>query len=258
MFNNCTECIINYVFDNAGNCVPKQCGPRQYLLDNQCLDVDVNCNDYNQYSGACLSCKGIYILSANGTCYAPQYSQLVTNGCQPRQYRVGNTCITVNSDCNLFDQYTGFCLSCIDPNKILDRSSGKCYSNSQICADRYYLDPITKTCLEVSQFCNTYDAATGYCLSCTYGLTLFRGGCMLLTPCGDNQYRNSEGTCVNADPNCKGVDQLTGACLDCQSGYEMNAGGVCCYALNYLLTSTCKAFLSDNCLSQRPIFLNCQ
>lgn len=215
MFNNCTQCILNYAFDNSRNCIPKQCGERQYLFNNECLPVDSNCDEYNQFSGACLSCKGTYILSSNGTCYPPQYNQMASNGCQPRQYRVGNTCTNVDPNCNLFDLYTGFCITCVDPNKFLDKSSGKCFSNTEICADRYYLDPITRTCQEVSQYCNSYDRATGYCLSCTYGLTLFRGGCMLLTPCGNKQYRNQEGMCVDADPNCKGVDQLTGKCTSC-------------------------------------------
>lgn len=103
MFNNCTKCIINYVFDNNGICIPKQCGSRQYLFNNQCLDIDPNCNEYNQYSGACLSCKGIYILRSNGTCNPPKYNQIVSNGCRPRQYRVGSTCNNVDPNCNLFD-----------------------------------------------------------------------------------------------------------------------------------------------------------
>jgi hypothetical protein len=112
--------------------------------------------------------------------------------------------------------------------------------------------------MEVSQYCNTFDPATGYCLSCSYGLTLFRGGCMLLTPCASNQYRNRDGMCTDGDPACSGVEQETGACVACQPGYEMNPGGICCYAQNYLLNLSCKNFLSVNCVSQRPIFLNCQ
>jgi hypothetical protein len=81
---------------------------------------------------------------------------------------------------------------------------------------------------------------------------------VVLTACGTNQYRNQDGICTDADPNCNGVDQSNGGCIACQAGYEINPGGVCCYAQNYLLTATCKAFLSVNCVSQRPVFLNCQ
>jgi hypothetical protein len=81
---------------------------------------------------------------------------------------------------------------------------------------------------------------------------------MYVTPCGNNQYRNQDGLCVSADPNCDGVDQISGACLGCKNGYELNSGGICCYAPNYLLNQSCKQFLSQNCKSQRPIFLNCQ
>jgi hypothetical protein len=218
----------------------------------------VNCNDYHPFLGTCLSCLNNYILASNGTCNPPQYNQLVSNGCKSRQYRVGNICYNVDPTCNLFDEYTGFCLSCIDITKILDKSTGKCYDISQVCADRYYLDPITRTCLQVNPYCGTYDQSSGYCLTCTYGLTLFRGGCVVLTACGTNQYRNQDGICTDADPNCNGVDQSNGGCIACQAGYEINPGGVCCYAQNYLLTATCKAFLSVNCVSQRPVFLNCQ
>lgn len=128
-------------------------------------------------------------------------------------------CYPVDPACNNFDFYTGNCLSCLDPKKLLDKSNGKCLDITDICDNRYYLDPITRTCLSVNPFCATYDPSTGNCLSCNMGLTIFKGGCVSFTPCGLNQYRSKDGVCKDADPNCDGIDQLTGGCIGCKTGY---------------------------------------
>lgn len=155
------------------------------------MAVNPKCNTYDVYKGTCTSCFDNEVVDSNGNCITPQYySQSTYNGCPPRQYRVQNTCYLVDSRCNTYDQYTGRCLTCIDRTQILDKSTGKCVRTDEICEDRYYLDPIARRCLQVNPFCDKYDSSTGYCLSCTPGLTLFRGGCIYSSPCGANQYRS--------------------------------------------------------------------
>jgi hypothetical protein len=134
-WGNCTNCMINFSLDKNNNkCVPKQCGNRQYLSNGSCISVSQYCSAFDPYNGNCLSCLNNYLLAANGTCNTPQYyNQLASNGCGSRQYRLGNICYLVDKKCNAYDQYTGYCLSCIDLTQLLDKSTGKCISIGDIC-----------------------------------------------------------------------------------------------------------------------------
>lgn len=256
-FGNCTACSINFSLTESG-CKLKACSDREYLSNSQCFAVSPLCDTFDPFQGFCLTCKQNYIVNTRGICEPPFYPPQSYNGCGPRQYLSGTSCLQVDPSCGQFDIYSGACITCVDSTDLLDRSTGLCVKTVDICQDRYYFSSLTRTCQEVSMFCDTYDKGTGYCLTCKQGLTIFRGGCLYLTPCARNEYRSQEGLCVQADPSCEEADQSTGTCKTCLPGYELNTGGICCYSQNYLLTPKCKAVLAENCVQQRAVILNCE
>lgn len=71
------------------------------------------------------------------------------------------------------------------------------------CIDGYYLVMPSRSCQQVSQYCNTYDPATGYCTSCK-----------------DQYVLGSDGRCTQPTtttptmmPNCAKMDTTGQICI---------------------------------------------
>lgn len=89
------------------------------------------------------------------------------------------------------------------------------------CSFRYYFDQKTKLCTQVSDFCATWDAKTGACLTCypSYGSPV-KGVCSAnpVTEVG-----SGNGEC---DLNCQSYNDNR-QCIKCFSGYKLNDNYIC-------------------------------
>ena len=126
------------VFDSAGAC--KACVWRSvFNAQKKYVEVNPQCNTFNNATGACTSCYGGYILN-------------------------GGNCLVDKSEAGSGSALSG------DANCRKADKGGKC----QECSFRYILNA-KGVCEQISDFCNTFDS-TGTCTSCYKGYVLLKNG----------------------------------------------------------------------------------
>ena len=110
------------------------------------------------------------------------------------------------------------------------------------CADRSFFNQ-DNVCVAVSDYCNTWDALTGACLTCPSGYALKDGACNIApgikpsdlgckiwdwsnqkcTSCSSNFVFNQNNVCVPVSDQCKEHDNQ-GLCTSCYFGYDLKSG----------------------------------
>jgi hypothetical protein len=120
---------------NGSQCVI--CSSRFYFGTNGiCVLVNPQCQNYDNYTGACTSCYQGYIVS-NGNCIIGQIGDAncqnynsITQTCSQcyNGYYINQTtgiCTKMNTLCNQSNAYTGACINCF-PGYALNINTGTC------------------------------------------------------------------------------------------------------------------------------------
>lgn len=187
--------------DAAGKCL--ECVYRMFVnASGMCAGIDENCNEYNQSTGACLSCYPGYSNAANSSrcailvdadpnCQARANSSLCLKCYAGFYFSLENIkCLQVNQLCATFNSTTGHCLTCYDGYAL---AQGNCkIANSSAQNSATAASPAG--CLQTS---------SGKCTSCDWGFALINA------------------SCVQRDLNCQtfaGPNSLS--CSACYSGYK--------------------------------------
>lgn len=181
--------------------------------------VGFPCLDFNTVTQSCSLCiNGYFLDSSSGSCKA-------NTTCPDRKYYHFGQCFDVNVNCGKFDPFTGSCLTCADPNNY-DLVDGSCVHKSINCTDRQW--QTNYTCYDVSDKCATFDASTGFCLTCKDQLfqVASNGSCIpIVITCPQGQYAVGL-ACVTIPIECADFDRVRGICLRCVQGYYAE-NGVC-------------------------------
>lgn len=108
-------------------------------------------------------------------------------------------------------------------------SKGKCIE----CADRYWLDSSTCTCVKVNDYCLTWNPDNGLCLTCFPGYGSPRNGvCLAIPSCEQSLLYDLNCQCYSDDR----------VCIGCYSGYKLNENRFCIPSTGTNQTE------SDNCI----------
>ena len=261
---------------NGNTCI--QCSQRWFFNTNgACTPVSDFCATWNS-NGNCLTCYGGFVLS-EGACVAnpsPFYGS--TNvfcaswqgtsclKCASRAYFNQNgLCVPVSWQCQTWDPIDGSCLSCYagyllttggscTQSPLAAPSDAGCslWSSNQKtclqCSHRFFFGA-NGQCSAVSDFCATWDKASGDCLSCYSGYDLSNGTCCVslahndatdpgcaswdwnnnvCLKCSNNWVFNANKVCIQVSSQCNTFDS-TGACVSCYVGYNL-ANGACVLA----------------------------
>jgi hypothetical protein len=76
---DCTACLDGYSLSN-GYCVSSiACGPREYVHFGSCYSVNSDCDLFDLYTGACITCKASTSIVVNGLC-VPNNVVICANG----------------------------------------------------------------------------------------------------------------------------------------------------------------------------------
>ena len=181
-----------------------ECSVRYYFNQERvCTPISDNCRTWNQETGACQTCYQGHVVNDNGECIV-----------DPNPFIPA-----ANSLCKTWDGTR--CLEC----------SYRAYFNSE------------NVCTPISDNCNTWDLATGNCLTCYHGFILVDGRCELapgVTPsdlgckiwdwqnqvcltCSKNWVFNTNNVCTPVSDRCREHDE-NGLCTSCYFGYDLEAG----------------------------------
>jgi len=94
------------------------------------------------------------------------------------------------------------CTKCLNANfNIVNKVCTKIPLN---CTGRTYYDAVNYVCANVSALCNTFDAASGNCLTCLSAANQVVNGSCVAIPvptCAERQYALN-GVCYNVDSLC--------------------------------------------------------
>lgn len=275
----CTSCYSGYQV-NGNGCVPAnatqidpfckvlngslciQCADR-YYMNNQgtCTLISVFCLNYNNVTGACLTCFGGYQLSGTQCIQAnsttdPNCAQWQNNICSQcslgSYFDVNHVCQIVNPLCSSFNTSNGQCLSCYQSynlisgtcindinNTVSDPNCATFQNNVCIMCSKFYYFNSNGRCTGVNPLCQTYNTTNGNCLSCYSGFQLSGIVCVNATvapidpncksflnntciTCSQGFFFNSNGVCSQANPNCLTWNSTNGNCLTCYNGYIIN------------------------------------
>lgn len=224
--NTCLACSAHYYFNNKG----------------VCCKVHPQCKIFNQDVGICEACYEGYGL-VNGTCTIISLANQANPGCQAwdgnhnclkcsvRWYpNADGVCTPVSDNCRTWDEQTGACLSCYsgyvvdgaqcvrNPSPFVPAANSLCktFENKVCiaCADRAFFNA-DGVCVAVSDFCNTWDALTGHCLTCYAGFDLKEGSCNLSPRINPS------------DLGCRLWDWNNQVCEACSKNWVFNQNGVC-------------------------------
>ena len=174
------------------------------------------CTSFDSVTLQCITCFDGFVL-INGTC-------TYNDTCPDRQYFHFGKCLNVSDNCDTYENFTGFCLTCrLNDSSIV---SGACIPNPVICANRQVV--INRTCVNVSDLCKTFDSSTGLCTECIPDYEVNQDGSCSLIPvvCLENQYQLGR-TCVNIPAECVQFDKTRIFCDKCKRGYWPSSLGVC-------------------------------
>ncbi|EDR28439.1 protein serine/threonine kinase, putative [Entamoeba dispar SAW760] len=203
----CVNCQQSY--DHCTHCVTVSTG--QYC--------SVCSEGYYPHGPDCQSCKSIGCLTCSNRIYDPKstYNKTCTK-CLDGYYLDDDSCFQIKH-CDVINGNTceicstnyiknndGLCISYITVNHCMGASNNYCSS----CDVKYYIDPITHTCLPCgSSECETCNSATN-CTLCYAPSTL------------------SEGVCKTCDIlNCVTCSRSSYTCDSCNPGYYLNSDNFC-------------------------------
>ena len=257
-----------------------QCSDRYYFNKNGvCCEVQGTCEQFNAQEGICEVCYEGYSV-VNGRCEkvdktAAQnqgcalWNQGVCVQCSKRWYfNADRVCVPVSDLCSSWDDESGVCESCYygyiveegacvvhDDTSIVPESNPLCKTWSDKacieCADRSWFNA-DGICSAVSAQCNTFDKATGFCLSCFAGYDNVDGECVyspentanpadlgcatwdwdnqVCLKCAKRWAFNADRVCVPVSDQCKSHND-DGSCASCYKGYDLK-DGQCIYSLS--------------------------
>jgi hypothetical protein len=190
---------------------------------------DPNCAEFLQ--GICARCSTGYVFQNNGQCGL------------------------VSSDCKTFDQSTGYCLSCYlgfalnqgqctrsNDTSPIDLNCASFVSGACVkCSKGFYFGS-NGACLAVSPLCQTFDPATGSCLTCYPSFIVVGGACVedknhtqgdpncaswlsgVCTACATRTFMDGNGLCQSVSIDCSTYSANNGACTSCYPGFALNQG----------------------------------
>lgn len=206
--------------------------------------VDGNCQQFNSAEGICEKCYEGYSV-VNGKCSkvdtttssnigCSRWNNGACEACSKRWYfNQDKTCFPVSDLCHTWDEVTGQCLTCYYGSIVKD---GNCVANvdtsivpesnllckiwagevCQECSDRSFFNK-DGLCVAVSSQCNTFDKASGNCLTCFSGYDLVDGECVF----------SPANTAQPADLGCGTWDWTNQVCLKCSDKWAFNADKIC-------------------------------
>ena len=217
--------------------------------------IDGKCEKVGSVAASNIGCS----LWKDGECQA----------CSKRWYfNEDKKCLPVSDLCHTWDDATGECVTCYYGSIVED---GECVAHTstaivpesnllcktwvgetcKACSDRSFFNE-DGLCVSVSSQCNTFDKASGNCLTCFAGYDLFEGDCVYspdntMSPpdlgCGTWDWKNlkclacsnrwafnDQGICVPVSDLCKEHNEA-GACVACFKGYDLKEGK-CLYSLD--------------------------
>lgn len=123
-----------------------RCAPRTYLASNgSCIQIDPNCQSWNNATGACSQCYVGYVVTNVNFCSIINPSVLTVQ--QKSSLNTDVNCLKSNS--------TGICTQCIF---------------------RYVLNS-NNACIKVNDLCQQWNNTTALCTACYGGYTLTNGAC---------------------------------------------------------------------------------
>jgi hypothetical protein len=232
----CLTCVPDYqVLNNSGVCtlVPVVCNSRQYEQNRTCVDIPSLCTIFNSVTRRCEKCQQGYWPSLDlGLCQKAV--------CPPRQYPTEYFfCRDVSDLCATFDELTGDCLTCKDPDYTV--RNGTCLQAQPLAGCQERQRQGFGPCTGASENCAQYSLVTGDCLQCLTGWFFdWTGRCTLgQAVCGAGEV-SIQGHCMQLPSNCADYSRTTGLCVLCNSNYK-NSNGQC------LKVVTCPSgqYLSD-------------
>ena len=195
-----------------------QCPPRKYFRFGECLDVNVQCDTFNAFTGDCLSCKDPNFILGNGTCTPKKVT------CAANQWVSNFTCLNVSASCGTFDPNTGKCLTCVS-NLFQLNADGTCTAIIVNCPPGQYAEGLQ--CIAIPVECVQFDRTLKKCTGCIFGFFVENGVCTKVV-CPPRQVPSRFGLfCVDVSPLCKDFDPLTGDCLSCNIAGEVVRNGKC-------------------------------
>lgn len=282
LFNNtCTIVVILpkeprncAVFQNS---VCSSCIPNYFLRNGSCIKASPLCATVDPRTGFCLSCYSGYTLNAGSCVITPIQAAPVTTTtpaapvtsakaindtnckikgdqackeCYPGYWLNMSICQAVNSQCQTFDNLTGYCTSCypgyaltgrgeckipVDDPNCNNNVNGKCLA----CKESFSLGA-DGTCSRQINLCATIDKATGKCATCFPGYKLVDSKCVVqFVPsmyCKKNDgkvclecangFFIKNGDCQQVSTLCEKFNNVTGDCTSCFTGYQL-IGGTC-------------------------------
>ena len=145
--------------------------------DNQkdILTQGLPCLTFDKDIGECTACINGYTL-INDSCF-------FNTTCPPRQYFRFGECYDVNPLCKDFDTFTVNCLNCTS-DTAYNLVNGTCVPVPVQCGPRQWQN--SRTCVNISDLCSTFDPSNGRCLSCV----------------GEDQQLTPDGSCVTVVVEC--------------------------------------------------------
>jgi hypothetical protein len=248
----CLACSSNWVFNNAGQCVPvsDQCASsnaqgacltcyKGYNLNNgKCqlapinTPTDLGCASWDWNNKKCLACSSNWVFNNNGVCVqvSDQCASSNAQGACVSCYKGYNLS---NGKCQLAPIENPIDLGCAT----WDWNGKKCLA----CSTNWVFNTAGQ-CVQISDQCASSNAQ-GACLSCYKGYNLSNGKCQLApidTPsdlgcalwdwnnknclqCSTNWVFNNNKVCVPVSDQCATFN-AQGACLTCYKGYQVSNG----------------------------------
>jgi hypothetical protein len=197
------------------------CSPQTSNTTNVNAQAGFPCLVFDSIALKCLNCSQAagYIL-VNGACQ-------INDACPARTYFHFGQCLPVSERCATFNAYSnGECTSCQDPTDSI--VSGVCSPTLVFCQPRQF--QVNRTCFNVSNLCDAYNATTGACTTCIANFQVLNGSGVctpIVITCNARQYLVNR-TCVDVPALCNVFDNVTLRCGKCQRGYWPSLDlGVC-------------------------------
>ena len=222
-----------------------ECSDRYYFNKNGvCCEVQGTCQQFNLQEGICEKCYEGYNV-VNGRCERVDVNQVALAGCAIWSngvceacskrwfFNADSVCVPVSDLCATWDEATGACATCYYGSIVQD---GQCVAHTDTsvvpesnllckiwhkvtcleCSDRSFFNE-NGLCVSVSSQCNTFDKASGDCLTCFAGYDNVNGECVY----------SPENTAAPSDLGCSTWDWANSKCLACSKRWAFNAESVC-------------------------------
>lgn len=222
--DSCLECSDRFFFNKNG----------------VCCEVQGTCQQFNTQQGICEKCYAGYTV-VDGKCQKVDTTTSENIGCAVWSneacvqcskrwfFNSAKVCTAVSDLCSSWDEVTGECTSCYygsivqfgacipSQQTIIDAISNnllcKTWRDNTCaeCADRAFFNS-NGVCTAVSSQCNTFDKATGNCLTCFDGYDNVEGSCVY----------SPANTAAPADLGCANWDWKGQKCITCAKRWAFN------------------------------------